>query len=110
MRGDAQADGRPTDLTAASAALTLQVSRERLELEHIETIRMHDGGAPLSIQDRIDLALRPGGLLEGLRELRSRGEIRRVSLGMCVLPEPHESDGTQILDLIGRAPEGTFDS
>lgn len=100
VRGDPGSEPRFTkeDQTASAAAFTNRVSKQRLGLEKIHTIRFHDAN-----DQRITEALRPDGLLAGLRELRSAGAIDAVSLGMCVREEDPAS-AELVLRLIREAP------
>lgn len=100
-------------------------------LKKIHTIRFHDAN-----DERITEALKPDGLLAGLRKLRAAGvqsyehththanararthtcclsrlhagEIDAVSLGMCVREQDPQS-AELVLRLIREAPAGTFD-
>jgi D-threo-aldose 1-dehydrogenase len=108
VRGDPASEPRFTrlDLSAHAAQHTLDASRKALSpwTGRVHTIRFHDAN-----DDRITLALQPGGLIEGLRALRARGEIDGISLGMCVRQEdPHSC--ALVLRLIREAPPHTFDS
>jgi hypothetical protein len=70
--------------TAASAKQSVHESMERLGLKKLAGARVHDipGGDLPTTDDLIDAALAPGGMVEGLLELRSQGSIGEVSLGM----------------------------
>ena len=108
------------DWSAEAAEITYTASKKLLG--KIATIRAHglrhdDRPSPNSPRLRdwcapLDQALLPGlgpqgGLLAGLRDLRERGDIACVSLGMDA---PADVRGLGIVDLIREAPEGTFDS
>lgn len=106
VRGDPGSEPRFSreDQSAAAAGYTNKVSKERLGIKKIHTIRFHDAN-----DERITESLKPDGLLAGLRKLRATGEIDAVSLGMCVREEDPNS-AELVLRLIREAPLGTFDS
>lgn len=106
VRGDPASEPRfsTENQTAAAASYTNHVSKERMGIKKIHTIRFHDAN-----DERITEALKPDGLLAGLRELRCSGAIDAVSLGMCVREEDPAS-AELVLRLIREAPVGTFDS
>jgi len=106
VRGDPGSEPRfeQEDQSAAAASHTNTVSKDRMGLKKIHTIRFHD-----ATDERIDEALKPDGLLAGLRALRAAGELDAVSLGMCVREEDPAS-AELVLRLIREAPAGTFDS
>ena len=106
VRGDPLSEPRfeQEDQSAAAASHTNAVSKDRMGLKKIHTIRFHD-----ATDERIDEALKPDGLLAGLRALRAAGELDAVSLGMCVREEDPAS-AELVLRLIREAPAGTFDS
>jgi aryl-alcohol dehydrogenase-like predicted oxidoreductase len=106
VRGDPGSEPRFTqmDQTAAAAAHTLAVSKSTMGLKRIHTLRFHDAD-----DARITEAVKPGGLVAGLRALRDAGEIDGISLGMCVREEDPASCEL-VLRLIRESPPDTFDS
>ena len=81
VRGDPGSEPRfeELDQSAAAAHHTLAVSKEAMGLEKIHTIRFHDPD-----DARIDAALKPDGLLAGLRELRTSGQIQHGLAGCSI--------------------------
>eukprot|EP01043_Picozoa_sp_COSAG02_P031280 COSAG02_NODE_2033_length_10056_cov_31.055539_8_plen_402_part_00 len=114
--------------TAEATRESLRMSSERLNLVGpAGGLRFHDiaSGTLPTTNDLIDAAVAPGGMIEGLRNLRDEGAILEVSLGMNANGDrpgsaarpggvagscPTNTEPAQILRLIRRAPAGTFDS
>ena len=76
------------DYSGAGAGASMEESLERLRIEGLHTLRVHDPNdtgydarGPYSPDD-IEQCLAPGGHLEGMVALRSAGRIQEVSLGM----------------------------
>jgi aryl-alcohol dehydrogenase-like predicted oxidoreductase len=114
--------------TAEAAKQSLEESIKRMNLVGPPgAFAFHDiaGGDLPTTNDLVDAAVAPGGMIEGLRELREQGAIREVSLGMnangdrpgsAARPESRPESCTtntepqQILKLLRAAPPQTFDS
>jgi hypothetical protein len=112
----------------SAAAAELSYAKSLALLGPITTIRAHGlrhADRPSANSPRLrdwceplDQALLPGlgpsgGLLAGLRDLRSRGLIQAVSLGMDTgnaTPDKRDVRAMGIIDFMREAPEGTFDS
>ena len=118
-------NGAPTnDYTAAGAATSLKESLDRMGLERVHGLRIHDCNDTPERDPKVDevaIALGPGGMLEGLTAMRRAGKISKVSLGMNSqvqnrvpgdFPLPPSVIGgvpAEIVRLVQSAPAGTFD-
>eukprot|EP01047_Picozoa_sp_COSAG01_P022936 COSAG01_NODE_1380_length_10522_cov_9.989063_4_plen_405_part_00 len=99
--------------TASAARESVDASCERLGLARVAGVRLHDipGGTLPTTDDLIDAALAPGGMIDGLRELRAEGRIGEISLGMNANGRSTGyAEPDQILRLLRSVPPGTFDS
>jgi D-threo-aldose 1-dehydrogenase len=96
-------DGMVADYTAAGCRASFDESCERLGVEQLAGLRVHD---PDDVEGGVDAALEPGsGLLAEMVRLRNAGKIGRVGLGMNANIRPD-----LILRLLREAPVGTFDT
>jgi D-threo-aldose 1-dehydrogenase len=96
-------DGMEPDYTAEGCRLSFEESCERLGLEKLAGLRVHD---PDDVEGGVDAALVPEtGLLAEMVRLRESGKIGRVGLGMNANLRPD-----LILRLLQEAPAGTFDA
>ena len=110
------------DYTASGARVSLRESLNRLggQIPKVFGLRIHDPNdnslnhrrlPPEGFVDEVELSLRPEeGMLEGLRQLRSEGEVEQLSLGMNCNKEPHQGVPDEILRLLRQAEPGTFQS
>jgi D-threo-aldose 1-dehydrogenase len=118
-------EGRPplqsricrNDYSAHGARLSLQHSLDRLGLDAVHTLRIHDPNdnsnnrAGNTTHDEVAQALSPNGMLHELRFMRDQQHlIHHVGLGMNINVEGHMGAPDQVLRLLHGAPRGTFDS
>jgi len=92
-------DNFPVAIYTREGILTsLQQSKERLQRNEIDCLRLHDA----EDEERFAEATAPGGAVDTMIELRQRGEIKEVSLGM--------NSADYLLRYVQQYPEGTFDN
>eukprot|EP01048_Picozoa_sp_COSAG05_P010702 COSAG05_NODE_958_length_6426_cov_7.214003_7_plen_329_part_00 len=103
--------------TKQTARASVEESCRRLGLPSLAGVRFHDipSGELSTTGELVEAATAPGGMLEGLRELRTEGVIREVSLGMNVNGGKAGDSSAYgqpetVLQLLRSAPPGTFDS
>ena len=108
------------DYSAAGVDASLEESLERLGVEAVHTLRVHDpndnsdkpgkGRDGDEGDDEVAIAAGPGGACERLGELREAGTLDAVSLGMNSNKHDHQGVPEEIVRLIRTAAPGTFDS
>ncbi|CAB9496301.1 L-galactose dehydrogenase [Seminavis robusta] len=110
------------DYTAQGARRSLEHSLNRLGLQGVHTLRIHDPNdnsnnnrqqsTESSFVDEVEQALAtPDGMIAELRAMRDeQGIIRHVGLGMNTNREGHMGAPDQVLRLLHGTPRGTFDS
>jgi len=81
------------DYSAAGARLSCQESCERLGIEKLHTLRIHD---PDSIEGVWDQAVAADGLIAGLRQVRYQGDLRRLCTTCYPLFEPPWSETVEM--------------
>ena len=86
------------DYTGQGVRRSIEDSLRRMNVTAVHGLRVHDA----EDEFRFTEAMAPGGGIDALVELRERGEIRSVSLGM--------NDAKFVTRMIKGKPEGTFDS
>lgn len=86
------------DYTGQGVRRSIEDSLRRMNVTAVYGLRVHDA----EDEFRFTEAMAPGGGIDALVELRERGEIRSVSLGM--------NDAKFVTRMIKGKPEGTFDS
>jgi D-threo-aldose 1-dehydrogenase len=77
---------------------SLRQSRERLNRHFIDCLRLHDA----EDEERFAEATAPGAAIDTMVELRSKGEIGEVSLGL--------NNSKYLLRFVKKYPTGTFDN
>lgn len=105
------------DYTDEGANTSLKESLARMRLPSIYGLRIHDPNDNSSRDPSVDevaIALgstgSPNGMIAEMRQMRERGEIEHVSLGMNCNREAHQGVPDEIIRIIGAVPVGTFDS
>ncbi|CAK0896055.1 unnamed protein product, partial [Prorocentrum cordatum] len=101
------------DFTSRGAAQSMSESLARMGLSSVHGLRIHDPNDNSNYDGSVDevaIALAPGGMLEGLRQLRAEGRIQHVGLGMNCNRLSHQGKPDEVLRLLRGAEEGTFDS
>eukprot|EP00941_MAST-03F_sp_MAST-3F-sp1_P002452 g2452.t1 len=102
-----------SDMSATGARLSHKESLERLSLPKVKGLRIHDPNDIVAstepTYDEVAACVEPGGMCDGLREMRDEGLIESVGLGMNCNNVDHQGVPDEVIRLIRSSKPGTFD-